>query len=273
MYTEVQKIFTDNATIITTIPQFNDFLAQFSAKVLAIQTKQLQQEEDIKRFAIHKEELRIALINKVLAVSRKLLTFAVATSDSLLLPLVDFTNPDLTRNSEKYLNLTANTVVEQATAKLAQLATYNVTQQMIDDISDALSAFIDVINDLEFPEGERLLRHALPMARNIHALKERARRAGIPVVYVNDNFGRWQSNFHAQVKHCLDHPCRSENLPVVGNTLLGPDMRFHLHHSPQTAMNALGYIYFLNSFKNTQSPGARSYFQAYQPTTPCFVIA
>lgn len=63
---------------------------------------------------------------------------------------------------------------------------------------------IDVINDLEFPEGELLLRHALPMARRLAALKTAATAAGIPAVYLNDNFGRWRSDFRAQVKHCLE---------------------------------------------------------------------
>ena len=42
------------------------------------------------------------------------------------------------------------------------------------------------------------------MARNILALKKRAKESGIPAIYVNDNFGRWQSNFHTQVEHCLE---------------------------------------------------------------------
>lgn len=63
---------------------------------------------------------------------------------------------------------------------------------------------IDVINDLEFDDGEQLLRHALPMARKLLTLKQRTKALGIPVIYVNDNFGRWQSNFHAQIKHCLN---------------------------------------------------------------------
>ena len=42
------------------------------------------------------------------------------------------------------------------------------------------------------------------MARQIAALKRRAKQEGIPVVYVNDNFGRWRSDFNAQVEHCLD---------------------------------------------------------------------
>ncbi len=50
---------------------------------------------------------------------------------------------------------------------------------------------IDVINDLDFPEADKLLTHALPMARQIAALKKRSKQARIPVVYVNDDFGRW----------------------------------------------------------------------------------
>ena len=72
---------------------------------------------------------------------------------------------------------------------------------------------IDVINDLEFPEGDLILPHALRMARNTADLKRRAKRGGVPTIYVNDNFGRWRSDFRAQVKHCLDDGVRGR--PVV----------------------------------------------------------
>jgi nicotinamidase-related amidase len=48
---------------------------------------------------------------------------------------------------------------------------------------------LDIVNDLEFPGGEPLLRHAVPMTRRIARLRARAKRAGIPVIYVNDNYG------------------------------------------------------------------------------------
>jgi nicotinamidase-related amidase len=72
---------------------------------------------------------------------------------------------------------------------------------------------IDVINDLEFDGGDKLLQRALPMARKLAALVERARKAHVPVVYVNDNFGRWRSDFRAQVQHCLEDGVRGR--PVV----------------------------------------------------------
>src|ERR1700712_211627 len=72
---------------------------------------------------------------------------------------------------------------------------------------------IDVINDLEFPEGEQLLPGALQMATALSRLGNRARADRVPVIYVNDNFGRWRSDFRAQVQHCLEKGVRSG--PVV----------------------------------------------------------
>ena len=81
------------------------------------------------------------------------------------------------------------------------------------DKSDVALLLIDVINDLEFPESDQLLEFALPMARRIAALKQRAKAAGVPVIYVNDNFGRWRSDFRAQVEHCLTDGVRGQ--PIV----------------------------------------------------------
>ena len=63
---------------------------------------------------------------------------------------------------------------------------------------------IDVINDMDFEGAEALVRQAVPMARRIAALKRRARAARIPAVYINDNFGRWQSDFRKLVNHVLE---------------------------------------------------------------------
>lgn len=71
------------------------------------------------------------------------------------------------------------------------------------DTSPTALLLIDVINDLDFPGSEELLAHCLPMARQIAELRRRAREASIPTIYVNDNFGRWRSDFRAQVDHCL----------------------------------------------------------------------
>ena len=69
--------------------------------------------------------------------------------------------------------------------------------------SDIVMLLIDVINHFEFTDGSRLLKQALPVARNIARLKARARRSNIPVVYVNDNFGQWRSDTRKLLGYCL----------------------------------------------------------------------
>jgi nicotinamidase-related amidase len=77
--------------------------------------------------------------------------------------------------------------------------------------ADTALLLIDVINDLAFDGGEDLLVQAQPMAEALAALKLRAQAAGIPVIYVNDNFGHWRSDFHAVVEYCMreDAPGRA----------------------------------------------------------------
>jgi len=87
------------------------------------------------------------------------------------------------------------------------------------DRAETALLLIDVINDLEFDGGEKLLGQALPMAVPLAALKRRAKVAGIPVIYVNDNFGRWRSDFSKLVRHCLEQNVRGR--PVVAQ--LTPD--------------------------------------------------
>ena len=85
---------------------------------------------------------------------------------------------------------------------------------------------IDMINDMEFERGDELLANTLPAARKLAALKQRAINAGLPVIYVNDNFGQWQSDFKKIVSHCLEDGVRGE--PVARLLLPGEDDYFVL---------------------------------------------
>ena len=87
------------------------------------------------------------------------------------------------------------------------------------DKAVAALLLIDVVNDLEFDGGENLLPHALAMANALAALKHRVKAHGIPVIYANDNFGRWRSDFSKIVEHCLQADMRGR--PVVSQ--LRPD--------------------------------------------------
>src|ERR1700755_3219650 len=81
------------------------------------------------------------------------------------------------------------------------------------DKAETALLIIDVINDLGFEAGDQLLKFALPMATALAKLKRRANAAGIPVIYVNDNFGRWRSDFPTLV-HLFSRP-NVRGQPVV----------------------------------------------------------
>jgi nicotinamidase-related amidase len=61
---------------------------------------------------------------------------------------------------------------------------------------------VDVINDLDFPGSGALVKAAEAMADRLARLAQRARKAGVPVIYVNDNFGRWRSDWRTVVARC-----------------------------------------------------------------------
>lgn len=69
---------------------------------------------------------------------------------------------------------------------------------------------IDVINDMEFEDGDSLFENALPAAKKLATLRSRAEEAGVPVIYVNDNFGKWRSDFRQQLGHVLEDGVRGE---------------------------------------------------------------
>ena len=64
---------------------------------------------------------------------------------------------------------------------------------------------VDLINTLQFDGAERLAPPALQAAAAVAALKRDAAARGVPAIYVNDNFGRWHSDFRALLTECRHH--------------------------------------------------------------------
>jgi nicotinamidase-related amidase len=89
----------------------------------------------------------------------------------------------------------------------------------VPDTAATALLLIDVINDFEFENGEELLELALPVGKRIAQLKAKAKEIGIPAIYANDNFGKWQSDLKKIVSHCLEDNVRGR--PFV--ELLLPD--------------------------------------------------
>jgi nicotinamidase-related amidase len=63
---------------------------------------------------------------------------------------------------------------------------------------------IDVLTTFQFPDGDAILQGALAIRDPLVRLKTRAREVGIPVLYVNDNFGDWRSEKEVLMGRCLE---------------------------------------------------------------------
>ncbi|MFA9456713.1 cysteine hydrolase family protein [Halalkalibacter sp. AB-rgal2] len=88
---------------------------------------------------------------------------------------------------------------------------------------------IDMINDFEFKHGEQLIPYAMRAAHTIKSMKEQLKSERIPIIYVNDNYGRWQSDFRHIVSHCAEQPVRGQ--PIA--KLLQPEQDDYFILKPQ----------------------------------------
>jgi nicotinamidase-related amidase len=53
---------------------------------------------------------------------------------------------------------------------------------------------VDMINPYDFPDADAVAEHAPEAVENIARLLERSRDEGVRVIYVNDNYGDWNSS-------------------------------------------------------------------------------
>jgi nicotinamidase-related amidase len=67
---------------------------------------------------------------------------------------------------------------------------------------------IDMLNTYDFEDADKLVGSAKEVVPNIAALIDRARREEVPVIYVNDNYGDWNSSVDELLENGLEgeHP-------------------------------------------------------------------
>lgn len=65
----------------------------------------------------------------------------------------------------------------------------------VHDYEHVALVFVDMISDFSFKDGDKLFPHTFMAAQKMAQLKAGAKKLNIPTLYVNDNYGRWQSDF------------------------------------------------------------------------------
>jgi nicotinamidase-related amidase len=77
---------------------------------------------------------------------------------------------------------------------------------------------VDMLNGYDHEDAEQLADNVEPVIPAIQTLLDRARRAALPVIYVNDNYGHWRSSLPDLVEHALNG-----KRPDLVEPLLPPD--------------------------------------------------
>jgi nicotinamidase-related amidase len=67
---------------------------------------------------------------------------------------------------------------------------------------------IDMINEFTFPGSENMFPEVIAVAEQIANCKRRTKAAGLPTIYVNDNFGQWRSDLPHLVEKCRATDCK-----------------------------------------------------------------
>ena len=78
---------------------------------------------------------------------------------------------------------------------------------------------LDMISDFDFEDGDKLYPHALKVAEPLAELKRRAMEANVPVIFVNDNFGKWNEDFGDYVSSVRDASKKGRKIIEM----IGPD--------------------------------------------------
>jgi nicotinamidase-related amidase len=74
---------------------------------------------------------------------------------------------------------------------------------------------IDMINTYDHEDAEKLRESAEQVVPVLGEMVQRARAAGAPIIYVNDNFGQWRSDHRALVQDALEGEHASLVEPIV----------------------------------------------------------
>lgn len=72
--------------------------------------------------------------------------------------------------------------------------------------SETVLVIVDFINPMQFPGAPALLAGAMEAARATERLKRRLSREGATVIYANDNYGIWRSDFKELLGRCKALP-------------------------------------------------------------------
>ena len=69
---------------------------------------------------------------------------------------------------------------------------------------------IDMINDFDFDHGDILSEKSIEVTDSILTIKQKFKKSGLPVIYINDHYNLWKADIDKIIDHCMNG--RSEKI-------------------------------------------------------------
>lgn len=127
MYRATQKHYTDNPTIVATVPAFATTSVAFNTIISAIISTAQQEDLQTKGIAIDKNEARKNLCHLAADVAAPIFAYASSINDNKLKQQINFTYSDLLRSKDDELAPRIQNIIDTATQNLANLKDYGIT--------------------------------------------------------------------------------------------------------------------------------------------------
>lgn len=143
MFKTTAGVLDENHSLWSGMAPLVTSVQEFEAKLAAIDGTAQKQETPTTGATVDKASARDALEEVLFLTCEALGVIGISGHDNDLVALTDFTPSTLHRLGDEELANRATTILEKANAKKPELATFQVTQTNIDELSQALQSFKD----------------------------------------------------------------------------------------------------------------------------------
>lgn len=145
MYLAVKDFLATNAAIVTPLPKYSEFFADFLSAITQIQTYSEQQMFNKLGYKRTKTQLKSTLVMLAADTSRKLQAYARFNNNLLLLSETKFTESDLKSAADNVLRDNAQGIYNRAQTHLTALADYGITAASQTALLSAINAYMEAI--------------------------------------------------------------------------------------------------------------------------------
>lgn len=141
MYEGVETVFTENESIVMTLPSLVAKRIEFKGIIQSIKLKGGEKRDAIKGRAQTKYEAEDALVDAIIEIASPLYSYSRKIKNNEVMEICDITESKLRKLRDTELESRADAIQKKADELKAELADYNITAAMITDLQTKIAAY------------------------------------------------------------------------------------------------------------------------------------